>query len=129
MFRSLNITSDPIDEVSLLRERRLSLMCGAVLVFSGIVRAEEKGEPIAGIDYEVFRQMAEHQFNRLFDTMESNWPIESVRLVHRVGRVHAGQASLWVELMAPHRQEALAAMEWLIAQMKQVVPIWKHPFS
>ena len=128
MLRSLNITSDPIDEVSLIRERRPSLTCGAILVFSGIVRADEKGESIAGIDYEVFRHMAEHQFNQLFDQMEFRWPIESVRLIHRVGRVHAGQSSLWVELMAPHRHEALTAMDWLIAEMKRVVPIWKHQF-
>lgn len=129
MLRTLHITPDPIDEVSLLRTRRASLTSGAVLVFSGVVRSDENGEPIAGIDYETFHEMATHQFHRLFDQLESRWPIESIRLVHRVGRVHAGLPSLWVELMAPHRREALAAMDWLIIELKRVVPIWKHPYS
>jgi molybdopterin synthase catalytic subunit len=47
--------------------------------------------------------------------------------VHRLGVVQANEASLWVEVVAPHRGEAFAACQWLIDQMKQVVPIWKKP--
>ena len=71
--------------------------------------------------------MARHQFGLLFDEMEKRWPVESVRLVHRIGRVSAGEASLWVEIIAPHRQEAFAACQFLIDEMKRVVPIWKKP--
>ena len=71
--------------------------------------------------------MAEHQFNRLFSEMEKRWPIESVRLVHRVGMVKVNEPSLWVEVVAPHRGEAFAACQWLIDEMKRVVPIWKKP--
>ena len=59
--------------------------------------------------------------------MEKLWPqVGSVRLVHRLGFVAAGEASLWVEVAAPHRGEAFAACQWLIDRMKQVVPIWKR---
>jgi molybdopterin synthase catalytic subunit len=69
--------------------------------------------------------MAEHQFHLLFDEMEKRWPIESVRLLHRIGVVKAGEPSLWVEVIAPHRGESFAACQWLIDEMKRVVPIWK----
>jgi MoaE protein len=39
----------------------------------------------------------------------------------------AVQPSLWVEVIAPHRGEAFAACQWLIDEMKRVVPIWKKP--
>jgi len=73
--------------------------------------------------------MVEHQFHLLFDEMQKRWPIESVRLVHRVGVVKVNEPSLWVEVIAPHRGEAFAACHWLIDQMKRLVPIWKKPVA
>jgi molybdopterin synthase catalytic subunit len=48
-----------------------------------------------------------------------------LRVVHRIGLVAAGEASLWIEVVAPHRGEAFAACQFLIDEMKRVVPIWK----
>jgi molybdopterin synthase catalytic subunit len=48
-----------------------------------------------------------------------------VRVAHRLGRVEAGEAAVRVEVIACHRQEAFAACEFLIDQMKREVPIWK----
>jgi molybdopterin synthase catalytic subunit len=99
---------------------------GAVVTFVGLVRDREAGQPIAALEYEAFQRMAEHQFERLFAGLE-RWPLESVRLVHRVGVVPANQPALWVEVVAPHRAEAFAACQWLLDAMKEVVPIWKKP--
>jgi molybdopterin synthase catalytic subunit len=92
-----------------------------------VVRGEEAGRSIAAIEYEVFAGMARHQFELIFDQVEKRWPVASIRLVHRVGRVAAGEPSLWVETIAPHREEAFAACQFVIAEMKRVVPIWKQP--
>ena len=127
MKRQLTITSDSIDEAALLRSRQMSAGMGAAVCFLGVVRGEEEGQAITAIEYESFQKMAEHQFNLLFDGMAKRWPIESVRLVHRVGVVKVNEPSLWVEIVAPHRGEAFAACQWLIDEMKRVVPIWKKP--
>lgn len=127
MQRELTITAAPIDEPALLRNRKASTGMGAVIYFLGVVRGTEAGTAISAIEYEAFQQMAEHQFNLLFDEMEKRWPIESVRLVHRIGVVKVNEPSLWVEVIAPHRGEAFAACQWLIDEMKRVVPIWKKP--
>lgn len=102
---------------------------GAAVYFSGVVRGSEEGQPIAAIEYECFRPMAEHQFHKLFDEIGCRWPVESVRLVHRLGVVRVNEPSLWVEVIAPHRGEAFTACQWLIDEMKRVVPIWKKPLS
>jgi molybdopterin synthase catalytic subunit len=125
--RQLVITLEPIDETELLAQRSLSAGMGAVVCFLGLVRGTEHGEAIDAIDYESFQAMAEHQFNRLFDEIAHRWPVESVRLVHRLGVVKVGEPSLWVEIVAPHRGEAFAACQWLIDEMKRLVPIWKKP--
>jgi molybdopterin synthase catalytic subunit len=127
MHRELTIMTAEIDEAALSRSRKVSDGMGAVIYFLGVVRGIEEGGRIEAIEYETFQRMAEHQFNLLFDEMEKRWPIESVRLVHRVGRVKVNEASLWVEVIAPHRGEAFAACQWLIDEMKRVVPIWKKP--
>ncbi|MEY2466226.1 MAG: molybdopterin synthase catalytic subunit [Verrucomicrobiota bacterium] len=129
MKRNLTITTEPIDEPALLRERKISDGMGAVTYFLGVVRGSEDGKTIHSIEYEAFNKMAEHQFNLLFDEMEKRWPIESVRLVHRIGGVKVNEPSLWVEIVAPHRAEAFAACQWLIDEMKRVVPIWKKPVA
>src|SRR3954463_2327015 len=125
MRRQLAITSDPIDESHLVADRRVSNGMGAVIYFLGIVRDTEQGAGISGLEYETFQRMAEHQFHLLFDAIESRWPIESVRVVHRIGFIKVNEPSLWVEVVAPHRGEAFAACQWLIEEMKKVVPIWK----
>ena len=127
MKRRLTIQIEPIDEARLNRERAISRGAGAVIYFLGIVREQEGSANISAIDYEAFQQMAEHQFGKIFDEVEKRWPIESVRLVHRIGVVTVNEPSLWVEVTAPHRAEAFAACQYLIDEMKKAVPIWKRP--
>ena len=127
MKRQLTITRAPIDEPALIAQRAMSQGMGAVVSFLGVVRGTEEGAAITSLEYESFQAMAEHQFGLLFDEMEKRWPIESVRLVHRLGVVAVNEPSLWVQVVAPHRGEAFAACQWLIDEMKRVVPIWKKP--
>jgi molybdopterin synthase catalytic subunit len=127
MRRELTINTEPIDEARLLAQRASSRRMGAVIYFLGVVRDSEAGAPIRALEYESFRAMAGHQFHLLFDQIEERWPVESIRVVHRLGEVRAGEPSLWVEVVAPHRGEAFAACHWLIDEMKRVVPIWKKP--
>jgi molybdopterin synthase catalytic subunit len=129
MRRQLIITPEPIDEAALLAQRSLSEGMGAVVSFLGVVRGVEDDLEISALEYETFQRMAEHQFNLLFDQIEKRWPIESIRLIHRVGVVKVKEPSLWVEVVAPHRGEAFAACQWLIDEMKRVVPIWKKPIT
>ena len=129
MKRWLRIQKEPIDEGALAAERSVSRGVGAVIYFLGIVRELEGERNVTALDYEAFEKMAVHQFEKIFDAVEKRWPIESVRLVHRVGLVAANEASLWVEVAAPHRGEAFQACQFLIDEMKKVVPIWKRPVS
>jgi molybdopterin synthase catalytic subunit len=129
MKRQLTITAQSIDETALLRQRSMSAGMGAAVYFLGVVRGTEGNANIRALEYETFQRMAEHQIGLLCDELAKRWPVESVRLVHCVGRVPAGEPSLWVEVVAPHRAEAFAACQWLIDEMKRVAPIWKKPVT
>jgi len=125
MQREIILTHDPIDEIALVRARAGSTVDGAVITFLGVVRDREDGAPIRGLLYTSHETMARHQFERLMHALPARWPITSVRLIHRLGPVLIGEPSLWIEVTAPHRGEAFAACQWLIDEMKRVVPIWK----
>ncbi len=129
MKREVTITNEPIDEAGLLARRAMSPGMGAAVYFAGVVRGTEDGAPISAIDYDAFQKMAQHQFELIFREMQQRWPVESVRVVHRLGRVNVNEPSLWVEVVAAHRGEAFAACQFLIDEMKRVVPIWKKPLS
>ena len=107
----------------------MSAGMGAVVTFHGVVRGTEDGESIRAIDYEANEEMARHQFELISAAIGKQWPVESIRLKHRVGEVAVNEASLWVEVIAPHRAEAFAACQFLIDEMKKKVPIWKRALN
>jgi len=127
MKTELTISTAAINEAALTKRREMGKGMGAVIYFSGVVREIEGNAPITAIDYEAHEEMARHQFALIFDAVEKSWPVESVRLVHRLGVVPVNEPSLWVEVTAPHRAEAFDACQFLIDEMKQKVPIWKKP--
>ena len=127
MKRQVILTPSLIDEPALLAVRTMTGGMGAAVYFSGVVRESEAGESIRAIEYEAFEEMVRRQFELIFSEIERKWPIESIRLVHRLGVVTVNEASLWVEVITPHRDEAFDACRHLINEMKRVVPIWKKP--
>ena len=129
MKTELTISTDPINEAALAESRAMGDGMGAVICFLGVVRGSEGDDAITAIDYEAFEPMARRQFELLFDELGQRWPVESVRLVHRIGVVPVNEPSLWVEVVAPHRPEAFDACQFLIDEMKKKVPIWKKPLS
>lgn len=124
--REVVLGEAPLDILALMSRRLPGARNGAFVHFQGVVRGEEAGGSIGGIEYTAFKRMALHQFDLLIDAASARWPVASVRIHHRLGRVRAGEPSLWVEVAAPHRAEAFAACQWLIDEMKRVVPIWKR---
>ena len=127
MKTELTISINAIDEDALAKRREMGDGMGALVCFSGVVRRREGDVSITAIEYEAHEEMARHQFGLIFDAIEQQWPVDSMRVVHRLGLVPVNEPSLWVEVTAPHRAEAFAACQFLIEEMKQKVPIWKKP--
>lgn len=100
---------------------------GAVVDFHGIVRESEAEARIAGLCYEAYELMARREFDRIFEELSAQHHIQSVMVIHRLGAVPVGEASLLVRVEAKHRGPALAFCGALIDRMKEDVPIWKTP--
>jgi molybdopterin synthase catalytic subunit len=100
---------------------------GAVVVFWGAVRANEEGREITGIEYEAHRTMAEHQMRIVAENAADKFEVSEISLRHRIGFVPVAQPSVVVRVASGHRAAAFAASQWIMDELKRVVPIWKHP--
>ena len=98
---------------------------GAVVEFHGIVRATEGEAQLDGLFYEAYEPMARREFDRIIAQLAGRHPPQDVCIVHRLGFVPVGEASLYVRIESKHRGAALAFCGELIDRMKQDVPIWK----
>jgi len=105
----------------------VDLSAGAIVDFWGAVRALEDGREIEGIDYEAHRPMAEHQLRLVTEAAVEKFQLKKVIVHHRLGFVHAGEASLFLRVSAQHRSGAFEASKWIVDELKRKVPIWKRP--
>ena len=122
-FSEILITREPLRAPPVA----LTASAGAVVDFLGVVRDEEAGEKIAGLDYEAHIEMAEHQLRKIAEEARAKFGFEKLVLHHRIGFVPAAEPSLFVRVAARHRGPAFAACQWVIERLKEAVPIWKQP--
>jgi molybdopterin synthase catalytic subunit len=121
----IELTREPIDVAALARAVG-SPQAGAVVLFLGTVREFTAGRQTVALDYECYPQMAQKKLAELESQARSRWPIIDCAIVHRLGRLELGEASVAVAVSTPHRREAFEAGQWLIDTLKEVVPIWKQ---
>ena len=100
---------------------------GGIDIFLGTTRAElnAAGKALAALEYEAYSEMAVAQMTDLAARARLCWPILKLVLLHRVGRVKVGEASVIIAVATPHRGEAFEACRWLIDTLKAEVPVWK----
>ena len=100
---------------------------GALVDFFGVVRGIENEQPIDGIEYQAFVEMAEIELNQIAEIARKDFMLGLVLIHHRTGFVPVGEPSLFVRVSASHRDTAFAGCRYIIEQLKARVPIWKHP--
>lgn len=98
---------------------------GAIVTFTGTVRNTARGKAVTELDYEAYAPAAEKMLRRIGDEIYERWAISRVAIVHRIGKLTVGEASVVIAVSAPHREEAFEACRYAIARIKEIVPIWK----
>ena len=124
-MRRAAITRDPIDLSALLMEAA-SEGCGAMSLFVGTVRDSNDGRPVAGIDYTAYESMALREMHAILDEAARAHDVERLVLVHRLGELSLGEASVAIVAAHAHRAPALDASRFVIEELKRRVPIWKR---
>jgi len=100
---------------------------GGVSVFLGVVRDNTAGHRVVALEYEAHAPMAEAKMKEIGEDVHRRWPaVRQVAMVHRIGRLAIGEASVIIAVSAAHRHEAFEACHFAIDRLKETVPIWKR---
>ena len=99
---------------------------GGIVIFSGVVRNETGGRPVKFLEYEAHAPMAEAKLREIGATVRARWPgVKRVAMLHRIGRLEIGEASVLIAVAAAHRGDAFEACRYAIDTLKRIVPVWK----
>ena len=99
---------------------------GAVILFLGTVRGSHRGREVERLTYSSYRPMAEEALERIAGDLEREHQDLRVAIVHRLGEVEVGEASVAIAVAAPHRAAAYQASRTALERLKAEVPIWKR---
>ncbi len=99
---------------------------GGIVIFSGVVRNETGGRPVKFLEYEAHAPMAEVKMREIGEAVRVRWPgVRRVAMLHRIGRLEIGEASVLIAVAAAHRADAFEACRYAIDTLKRIVPVWK----
>jgi molybdopterin synthase catalytic subunit/molybdopterin converting factor small subunit len=119
------LTEDAID-VAALERLVAGKGHGALVTFVGRARDRaDDGRQVLELEYEAYGEMAEGVLGEIATEAEHRWPV-AVAIVHRVGIVPIGEASVAIVTAAPHRGDAYEANRFVIEAIKERLPIWKR---
>ena len=118
------LTRDLLD-VGAIARRVVPETCGAIVTLDGFVRQFTKERETLHLEYEGYEPMALREMEKLTVQAHEQFEIANVGIIHRLGKLEIGETSVVISVAAPHRRAAFEACEWLIKELKRVVPIWK----
>ena len=98
---------------------------GAVATFTGYVRVAGERQAVATMELEYYPGMTERSIEGILQEAAGRWPLLAASVVHRVGRLRAGDRIVWVGVASAHRAAAFSACEFLMDYLKDRAPFWK----
>lgn len=98
---------------------------GAIALFVGTVRGMSSDQGVTAMTLEHYPGMTEQELDRIEAEAMSRWPLENVTIIHRVGRLVAGDQIVLVAAASAHRQAAFDAAQFIMDFLKTDAPFWK----
>ena len=101
---------------------------GAVITFEGVVRDHSIGRETRYLDYDCYVPLAVKKMQDIGNDVLAKHEVRAIGVVHRIGRLEIGEASIVIVVASPHRQAAYDASLEAINRVKKLVPIWKKEY-
>ena len=110
-------------EIAVLRKGRTDI--GAIAAFVGLVRDHAGGREVTSMTLEHYPGMTEKELARIEAEARERWPLLDCLIVHRAGRLSAGDNIVLVITLSEHRHAAFEAAQFLMDYLKTTAPFWK----
>ncbi len=121
----LSLTRDRIDARA-IEEAVRSDHDGALVTFHGVTRDHHGGRAVRELSYEAYDDMAIEVGRALLEEVVRDLEVGRLHVVHRLGRVSIGEASIVVVVAAAHRGPAFDAARLVMDRIKRELPIFKR---
>jgi molybdopterin synthase catalytic subunit len=121
------LTREPIETRTFVQQLQQGAD-GAVVVFEGVVRNHSGARATCFLEYEAYEPMAVAKMREIGEALRQEFSVHRIGMVHRLGRLQIGEASVVIVVTSEHRAHAFAACREAIDQLKRVVPIWKKEY-
>ena len=98
---------------------------GGHSIFLGQVRADTiDDKEVACIEYTSYEEMALEKMHAIREDIFVKHNLTCMHVYHSLGKVKAGEISLFVFTSSPHRKAAIDACEETVERIKAELPIW-----
>lgn len=98
---------------------------GAVASFTGLVRDIADNQTVSAMTLEHYPGMTEKKLGEIEAEAHKRWQLQASLIIHRYGRMLAGEPIVLVATASPHRAAALESCAFLIDWLKTEAPFWK----
>ena len=123
-FDEITLTYNSIEAGALISRAR-SQIAGAVSSFFGTTRDTFEGKEVISLEYEAYPQMAQSCMSDICSQARKQWDLINIVLVHKLGDCPTPEISVGIVVTSVHRKESIAAVNFVINELKNKVPIWK----
>jgi len=120
----INIQPEDFDVTSEIKSLRCRAI-GAIATFSGIVRENSDSKSLISLTLEHYPGMSEKALDKIARQAMQEWPIESVRIIHRIGRLTPEDNIVFVGCASAHRHAAFDGCRFIMDFLKTDAPFWK----
>lgn len=129
-MREIRVQTEPFDLVTEQEALwRGNSRVGALVTFVGLMRDLNDGLCISRMTLEHYPGMTEKSLETIAKEACQRWPLEGVRIVHRVGTLEPQDQIVFVGVASQHRGDAFRACEFLIDYLKTQAPFWKKELT
>ena len=98
---------------------------GGHSIFLGQVRADTiNDKKVKAIEYTSYEEMALEKMHEIREYIFSKYELTCMHVYHSLGRVAAGEISLFVFTSSVHRKPAIDACSETVERIKAELPVW-----
>ncbi|MCW3090325.1 MAG: molybdopterin biosynthesis MoaE protein [Ferruginibacter sp.] len=98
---------------------------GAHSIFLGQVRADMvDGKSVTAIEYTTYQEMALEKMHTIREAIFDKYTLTCMHVYHSLGKVAAGEISLFVFTSSAHRKAATDACAEIVERIKSELPVW-----
>ena len=114
---------DIAHEYQLMREG--NQQDGAIVFFTGLVRDFNQGNDVTGLFLEHYPGMTEKALQDIVTQAKARWPVNRVRVIHRIGQLYLSDQIVYVAVSGKHREASFDACRFIMDYLKNQAPFWK----